>query len=126
MVLSAIVIPISHGAILKEVVVVAQKREQYLQDVGISMSAFSAEQLDALGVTNTVDITQQVSGPQYQQFSSAFTIINLRGVSQNNFTGNLEAPVAIYIDGTYAACMNTAIHNSGRTMEGYNMGKKPG
>lgn len=97
---------ISQAAVLEEITVVAQKREQNIQDVGISISAFSGEQLNALGVTNTVDISQQVPALQYQQFSPAFTILNLRGISQNNFTDNLEAPVAVYIDGTYSASMN--------------------
>ena len=38
---------------LEEVVVTAQKREQSMQDVGISMSAFSGQQLANLGISNT-------------------------------------------------------------------------
>jgi len=34
------------------------------------------------------------------------TTFNIRGVSQNNFTDNLEAPVAVYIDDAYVASMN--------------------
>ncbi len=91
---------------LEEVVVTAQKREQSLQDVPISVSAFSGNQLKDLGVTSTVDITQQVPGMQLQTWTPAFTIINLRGISQNNFQDNLEAPVAMYVDGAYVASMN--------------------
>ncbi|MEX2524359.1 MAG: TonB-dependent receptor [Gammaproteobacteria bacterium] len=94
------------AAVLEEVVVTAQKREQSLQDVGISVSAFSGEQLENLGVTNTVDITQQIPGMQLFTFSPAFTVFSLRGVSQNNFQDNLEAPVAVYMDGAYVASMN--------------------
>lgn len=94
------------AAVLEEVTVIAQKREQNLQDVGISVSAFSGDQLKALGVTNTVDITQQIPGLQYNQFTPAFSIINLRGISQANFTDSLEAPVAVYVDGAYSASMN--------------------
>ena len=92
--------------VLEEVTVTAQKREQNLQDVGISVTAFSGNQLDALGMTNSVDITQQVPAMQLQTFSPAFTIINLRGISQNNFQDNLEAPVAVYVDGAYVPSMN--------------------
>ncbi len=92
--------------VLEEVTVTAQKREQNLQDVGISVSAFSGNQLDALGMTNSVDITQQVPAMQLQTFTPAFTIINLRGISQNNFQDNLEAPVAVYVDGAYVPSMN--------------------
>ncbi len=92
--------------VLEEVIVTAQKREESLQDVGISVSAFSGEQLKALGVSSTVDITQQVPGLQLFTFTPAFTVFSLRGVSQNNFQDNLEAPVAVYMDGAYVASMN--------------------
>ncbi|NIB40780.1 TonB-dependent receptor [Pseudomaricurvus alkylphenolicus] len=92
--------------VLEEVVVTAQKREQSMQDVGISVSAFSGDQMKALGVTNTVEITQQVPGLQVNSWSPTLTTFNLRGISQNNFTDNLEAPVAVYSDDVYVASMN--------------------
>jgi iron complex outermembrane receptor protein len=70
--------------VLEEVVVTAQKREQSMQDVGISVSAFSGDQMKALGVTNTVEITQQVPGLQVNSWSPTLTTFNLRGISQNN------------------------------------------
>ncbi len=96
----------TQAAVLEEVVVTAQKREQSLQDVGISVSAFSGDQMKALGVTNTVEITQQVPGLQVNTWSPTLTTFNLRGVSQNNFTDNLEAPVAVYSDDVYIGSMN--------------------
>lgn len=92
--------------VLEQVTVTAQKREQNLQDVGISVTAFGGNQLDDLGMTSSVDITQQVPAMQLQTFTPAFTIINLRGISQNNFQDNLEAPVAVYVDGAYVPSMN--------------------
>ncbi len=86
--------------------VTAQKREENLQDVGISITAFSGNQLQQLGMTRSVDIAQQVPAMQLQTFTPAFTIINLRGISQNNFQDNLEAPVAVYVDGAYIPSMN--------------------
>lgn len=94
------------AAVLEEIVVTAQKREQNLQDVGISVSAFSGEQMSALGVTNTTEIVQQVPGLQLNQFSPNLTIFNLRGVSQANFQDNLEAPVAVFVDDAYIGSMN--------------------
>jgi iron complex outermembrane receptor protein len=94
------------AAVLEEVVITAQKREQKLQDVGISVTAFGGDQLKELGYTNSVEITQQIPAMQIQTFTPAFTIINLRGISQNNFQDNLEAPVAVYVDGAYVPSMN--------------------
>ena len=59
----------AQAAILEEVMVTAQKREQNIQDVGISITAFSGDQLKNLGIANTVDITQQVPALQMQTFS---------------------------------------------------------
>ena len=78
------------AGVLEEIVVTAQKREQNLQDVGISITALSGNQLQNLGMTNTIEISQQVPGMQVQGFSAAFTTFNLRGISQNNFQDNLE------------------------------------
>ena len=91
---------------LEEIVVTAQKREQNLQDVGISVSAFSSDQLENMGAAHTTDIVQQVPGLHMTSFTTAFTSFNLRGISQNNFQDNLEAPVAVYMDGVYVANMN--------------------
>jgi iron complex outermembrane receptor protein len=91
---------------LEEVVVTAQKREQNLQDVGISVAAFSGDQLADLGVTDTTAITQQIPSMQMNAWSPVLTVFNLRGISQNSFTDNLEAPVAVYVDDAYVSSMN--------------------
>jgi iron complex outermembrane receptor protein len=104
--LLAVLIPGLAVAQVEEIVVTAQKRAQSMQDVGISVTAFSADQLQDLNIKNTTGITQQVPGLQLFTFSPAFTVFSLRGVSQNNFQDNLEAPVAVYMDGAYVASMN--------------------
>ena len=75
--------------LLEEVIVTAQKREQSIQEVGISVTALSGDAMKTLGLDNTQEIIQQVPALQLQTFTPAFTIFNLRGVSQNNFTDNL-------------------------------------
>jgi len=50
------------SAQIEEVVVTAQKRLQSIQDVGISVTAFSAAQLEDMNIKNTTGITQQVPG----------------------------------------------------------------
>jgi iron complex outermembrane receptor protein len=92
--------------VFADIVVTAQKREESLQDVGISVTALSGEALETLGLTNMQQISQQVPSLQVSAWTPAFTTFNLRGVSQNNFQDNLEAPVAVYIDEVYMASMN--------------------
>ncbi|MCY4362368.1 MAG: TonB-dependent receptor [Gammaproteobacteria bacterium] len=95
-----------NAAVLEEIIVTAQKREQNLQDVGISVTAFSGQQLDNLGATNTTDITQQSPAVQLFTYTPSIIVFNIRGVSQNNFIDTLEAPVAVNFDNAYVASMN--------------------
>jgi iron complex outermembrane recepter protein len=90
---------------LEEIIVTAQKREQSIQDIGTSITAFDANALGKLGLTSATDIAQQVPALQYQAFSPTITIFNLRGVSQNDFGDHHEAPVAVYADDVYVASM---------------------
>ena len=96
----------TQASVLEEIVITASKREQNMQDVGISVTSYSGDQMKALGVTNTVEITDQVPALQMLTFSPNLTVFNIRGISQNNFTDNLEAPVAVYVDDVYMATMN--------------------
>lgn len=105
-VVSTLGVPAVQSAVLEEVMVTAQKREQNMQDVGISVTAYSGDQLSALGMTNTVEITQQIPNMQLNAWSPTLTTFNIRGVSQNNFTDNLESPIAVYVDDAYVSSMN--------------------
>lgn len=96
----------ANAQVLEEIIVTAQKREQNLQDVGISVTAFTGEQLDNLGATNTTDITQQAPGLQLFTYTPSLIVFNIRGVSQNNFIDTLEAPVAVNVDNAYVASLN--------------------
>src|SRR6195256_906302 len=88
---------------LGEIVVTAQRREQNLQDVGTSVTAFDAHTLEQLGFKDVTDVAGQVPGLQYNQYGATVTIYNLRGVSQNDFSDHQEAPVAVYADDAYIA-----------------------
>ena len=86
--------------------VVAQKRKQNIQKVGISVSALSEQMLNQLDISNSVDISQQIPNLQLSSWSPNLTIFNLRGISQNSFTDNLEAPIAVYMDDSYVGSIN--------------------
>jgi iron complex outermembrane receptor protein len=94
------------AGLLAEVTVTATKRSESLQKVPISVSAYSGEQIERLGIRDTTQITQQIPSLHMNAWSPNLTIFSLRGVSQNNFTDNLEAPVAVYQDNAYVASMN--------------------
>ena len=48
-------LPVAAQGVLEEVVVTAQKREQNIQDVGIAITAFTGDQMKALGVEASFD-----------------------------------------------------------------------
>ena len=96
------IIPAFAQAELEEIVVTAQKREQNLQDVGISIAAFNEDELKNMGISSLDQIGSMVPGVQIFQFGQeATTTITIRGVSQNDFADHNEAPIAVYQDGAY-------------------------
>lgn len=89
---------------LEEVVVTANRREQNLQDVGISVSALSGDELEARPLTTAGDITASI--PNYQIVRSYATPgyntqVTLRGVGQPNFEDTTEATATSYVDEFY-------------------------
>ena len=91
--------------LLEEIVVTAQKREQNLQDVGISVTAFSGDQLRGMQVDNSTDLVRQVPSLKMNEYSPTATVFNIRGVSQNGFDDHLEPPVAVYFDDSYMSAL---------------------
>ena len=99
-------VPAYAQSVLEEIVVTATKRAESIQDVAISVSALSGDQIEALGLSDMQDVTQQMPNFQMNAWSPQLTIFNMRGVSQNNFVDNLEAPIAVYQDEAYVASIN--------------------
>lgn len=93
----------AEAKLLEEVVVTAQKREQSIQDVGISISAFSGEKLDEFSVVRPTDVLRQIPNMTFFSiFGEAQTPnICIRGICLLNFTDGIEPPVAMYTDEVY-------------------------
>ena len=90
--------------VLDEVVVTAQKREQAAQDVGIAITAFTGEQLKALGVEESIDVAAFSPGVHTSgNIAGQNTQFAIRGVTQNDFNDIIEAPSAVYLDEGYLA-----------------------
>src|SRR5918993_3510904 len=88
---------------LEEITVTATRREQSVQDVGLSITAYSGEQIRELGFTNTTDIVAMTPGLNYTVPNAESSQINffLRGVGLNDFADASENPVAVYVDDVY-------------------------
>jgi iron complex outermembrane receptor protein len=90
--------------LLEEVVVTAQKREESIQDVGIAVTAFTGEQLDAFGFTESTQISAMTPGVFISGNNGGTTQqFTIRGSTQNDFADIAEGPNAVYIDEAYMA-----------------------
>lgn len=85
---------------LTEVVVTAQKRKQSEEDVALSMSALTNQDLARLNVHTTRQIGVTVPNVQVN-YGAGMVSYNLRGIGVNFFATNLDPPVATYVDGVY-------------------------
>jgi iron complex outermembrane recepter protein len=87
---------------LDEVVVTAQRREERLKDVPLTVVAMSEDQLEKAGVTNIFDLQNVVSGLTYSGVGNS-TQPAIRGLSTMVSTNGSENPNALYVDGVYYA-----------------------
>jgi iron complex outermembrane receptor protein len=92
---------------IADIVVTAQFREQNLQDVPISISAVSGEQLLQRSVANLTDVAQSVPNVEMQQGNSGYgsntNQAYIRGLGQVDFLATFEPRVGFYIDDVYFA-----------------------
>lgn len=84
--------------LIEEVIVTSQKREERLQDVPISITAFSEDKLEALGIDSVQDVQRATPGFTVTQ-SSGFNVTFLRGVGSDAFLPGVDSSVPFYLDG---------------------------
>lgn len=87
----------------EEVIVTAQRRAENINKVPISITAFTAKKLEALGIDRAIDLTSQ--SPNV----SVFTIFgdaqqpsfSIRGISLLSYSDSFEPPIGMYLDDVY-------------------------
>ncbi|MGZ8345665.1 MAG: TonB-dependent receptor [Allosphingosinicella sp.] len=82
----------------EEIVITAERREQRLQDVPISASVFSADDIARRGIEDVSDL-QQVSPSITINTVNRSTFINIRGIGLSQSAPTQSPGVAFYIDG---------------------------
>jgi len=87
-----------HAAVLEEIVVTAQKRDQAVSDIPMSISAFTGDDLERLGIEETADLAAVVPGLTYAQSRSGPPVFYIRGVGFNTELTSGTSPVGLYID----------------------------
>lgn len=91
---------------LEEIVVTAQQRSENIQEVPITIQAFSAEKLASSGVASAEALQMLTPGLTMSRNASASTPF-IRGIGSPSGTAGNEAAVATYVDGVYRQLMYT-------------------
>lgn len=94
---------------LEEIVVTARKRAESLQDIPVSVTAFTADQIESAGFMNLEDISMQTTGMQFNSTIAGtrpgrlFQNIRIRGLEGGEFTAATSIQVAsVFVDGIFA------------------------
>ena len=97
---------------LEEVIVTAQKREQNLQDVPVSVSALDAAMIEKTFARDITDIAGMVPNLGIDPvLSNGTASISIRGMQLNDVEKSFDPAVAVYQDGIYLATTTGALLN---------------
>lgn len=86
------------AATVEEVIVTATRREERLQDVPLSITTLSQEELNERGIVNYDGLATATPGVVLNRASANFNNFTARGVATNGYGANLQSTVAIYLD----------------------------
>jgi iron complex outermembrane receptor protein len=96
---------------VEKVVVTARRREETLQDVPVSVTAFTADQLSKQGVPDIVALTTTLPNTTLKASRATNSTLTafIRGVGQADPLAGFESGVGIYIDDIYLARPQAAV-----------------
>ena len=87
---------------VEEVVVTAKKRSENLQEVAISVDAFTGDRLKNANIRGVQELSNLVPGLQSSiALSNETPLHTLRGIGTFDFIGNNQSPIGVHLDGFY-------------------------
>jgi iron complex outermembrane receptor protein len=86
---------------IEEIVVTAEKREQSIQDVPMSVAAISGDDIGIGKVTGMDDIAMKTPGVGFNQFNLGEPRIYIRGIGNSSDSAASDPAVGIFIDEVY-------------------------
>jgi iron complex outermembrane receptor protein len=106
----AVAFPYEVFAQIDEVVVTTRRREESLQDVPISVSAITSEQIERQGISDLADVVKSQPSVQFDQaYGPSDNRITIRGLSNTRGRSN----VAFLVDGIDVTTENLIAAGSG-------------
>jgi iron complex outermembrane receptor protein len=93
---------------LEDIVVTTQRRQEKLQDVPVTVTAFNEAMLERLNVNDAISTSKFVPGmvSQHNAGLASANAYYLRGLGNSQSTPTFDAPVTTYVDDVYVARQN--------------------
>jgi len=88
-------------AALEEVIVTARKREESIQDVPVSMTAFSGEKLDNAGYSDVASLSSVTPNLEMNSVGPTATFTYVRGIGTRRIDSGVDQSVGTFVDGLY-------------------------
>lgn len=90
---------------LEEIIVTAERRAESLLEVPLSISAYSDEARETIGILSIQDMANFAPGVSFNMASDRPSI---RGIARQSNFFTIDSPVANYIDGVYTSSVQDA------------------
>jgi len=92
-------------AAIEEITVTARKRDESLKDIPLSITAFSASQLESAGIRRSEDLARFTPNLKFEQTPAEQNgaSVQIRGVGNFDPIATRDGGVGIYVDGIYLA-----------------------
>ena len=97
------------AAVLEQVLVTAQRREQAQQEVPISIQVVGTDLLDDVAADDLGDVSVFVPGLEVASDSPTQPRYSIRGIGTNDFGIGTDPSVGVYVDGVYTARSGAAL-----------------
>lgn len=91
------------GVYIKKITVTARKREELIQNVPLSVTHFSSEQIEALKVNDLESLAVRMPNVALDDAISGMSIANfsIRGIGINDSIASVDPTVGVFVDGVY-------------------------
>lgn len=86
---------------LEEVVVTARKREESIQDVPLSVTAYSGEALESAGYSDVASVASSTPNMEMESLGPLATFTYIRGIGTRRFDSGVDQSVGTFVDGLY-------------------------
>lgn len=102
------------SVLLEKITVTARKREEPIQNVPLSVTHFSSEQIDALKVRDLESLAIQMPNVSLDDIGTVGGIANfsIRGLGINSSIPSVDPTVGVFVDGVYLGATNGTLFDT--------------